>query len=50
LLSIAPTQDGGSKLHFYPRKAKGDCCDYTIVTLDNVLPSQLNLARDFMVK
>jgi beta-glucanase (GH16 family) len=50
LLSIAATPEGGSKLHFYPRKANGHCCDYTIVTLDNVLPSELDLARDFIVK
>lgn len=50
LLSMAPTLDGGSTLHFYPRKAKGFCCDYTIVTLDHVLPSQLNLEKDFIVK
>ena len=50
LLAIAPTVAGGSTLHFYPRKAKGFCCDYTIVTLDGVLPSQLDLAKDFVVK
>lgn len=50
LLSIAPTVAGGSTLHFYPRKAKGFCCDYTIVTLDNVRPSQLNLVKDFIVQ
>ncbi|HLY07608.1 MAG TPA: family 16 glycosylhydrolase [Rhizomicrobium sp.] len=50
LLSIAPTVDGGSELHFYPRRVKGFCCDYTIVKLDHVLPSQLNLAEDFIVK
>jgi beta-glucanase (GH16 family) len=50
LLGIAATLEGGSRLHFYPRKAGGNCCDYTIGTLDNVLPSELNLARDFIVK
>ena len=50
LLSIAPTVAGGSELHFYPRKAKGFCCDYKIVTLDHVLPSQLNLQKDFIVR
>lgn len=50
LLSIAPTFAGGSEVHFYPRKVKGFCCDYKIVTLDHVLPSQLNLEKDFVVK
>jgi len=50
LLSIAPTLKGGSTLHFHPRKAKDYCCDYTIVTLDNVLPSQLDLQNGFIVK
>jgi hypothetical protein len=50
LLSIAPTFAGGSEVHFYPRKVKGFCCDYKIVTLEHVLPSQLNLEKDFIVK
>jgi beta-glucanase (GH16 family) len=50
LFAIMPTLAGGSTLHFYPAKAGGNCCDYTIVTLDNVLPSQLDLTRDFVVQ
>jgi len=50
LLSIAATSEGGSKLHFYPRSSRSNCCDYTIVTLDKALPSSLNLAHDFIVK
>jgi beta-glucanase (GH16 family) len=50
LFAIMPTVAGGSRLHFYPKSAKSGCCDYTIVTLDKVLPSQLDLTRDFILQ
>jgi hypothetical protein len=48
LFAIIPRAVDRSELHFYPAKPNGNCCDYTIVTLDNVLPSQLDLTRDFV--
>ena len=50
LLAIMPTLEGGSTLHFYPRKVNGNCCDYTIITLDNVAPSALDPTRDFILQ
>jgi hypothetical protein len=50
LFAIMPTLEGGSTLHFYPRKSRGNCCDYIITTLDNVLPSELDLEQNFIVE
>ncbi|MBV9991135.1 MAG: family 16 glycosylhydrolase [Alphaproteobacteria bacterium] len=47
ILSIMPTNDGGTQLHFHPA---GALSDILVTTLVGVRPSTLNLSANFVLK
>jgi Ca2+-binding RTX toxin-like protein len=48
ILSVAPDLNGDTQLYFHPNGA-GSSTEILITTLDNILPSSLNLTTDFVI-